>query len=103
MVYSRPVASFIGDEASDEVTLKVSRAFQPLGITEIGSIRRNLVCEAIQVFRDATQNLFDVPLDGYICQSPRMVGLRMIIAWVTHTDETPLSEERHPASVNFLR
>jgi hypothetical protein len=62
MVYSRPVASFIGDEASDEVTPKDTQAFQPLGITEIGSIRRNLVCEAIQFFRDAAQSLFDVPL-----------------------------------------
>jgi len=103
MIYSRPVASFIGDEASDEVTPKDSQAFQPLGITEIGSIRRNLVCEAIQFFRDAAQNLFDVPLEGYICQSPRMDGLLMIIRWVTHTDETPLFRRVSPRVGNFLR
>jgi hypothetical protein len=79
MVYSLPVASFIGDEASDEVTPKDSQAFQPLGIAEIGFAHRDLFREVIKFCCDASQNFFDVPLDGYICQSPRMVGLRMII------------------------
>jgi hypothetical protein len=42
-------------------------------------LRRDIVREAIQFVRDATQNLLDVLLDGYICQSSRTVGLRMII------------------------
>jgi hypothetical protein len=55
-------------------------AFQYLAIAGIGFAGRAILREAIQFIRDATQNLFDVPLDGYICQSSRMVGLRMIIA-----------------------
>ena len=75
------MASFIGDEASNmEVTPKDSRAFQPLGIAEIDLVRCDLAREVIKFCCDASQNFFDVPLDGYICQSPRMVGLRMIIA-----------------------
>jgi hypothetical protein len=65
-----------------------SRGLDPLS--------REIVREAIQFVRDAAQNLLDVLLDGYICQSSRMVG-------ATHTDETPPSEERHPASVNLSR
>ena len=70
-----------------------------LGVFKIagaGFASREIVREVIQFVRNAAQYLLDVRLDGYICQSSRMIGLLMIIAWVTHTDETPLSEERHP-------
>jgi hypothetical protein len=52
---------------------------QHFGITEIGLASRDIVREAIQFFRDVAQYLLDVRLDGYICQSSGMVGLRMII------------------------
>jgi hypothetical protein len=51
---------------------------QHFGIAGIGFASRDIVREAIQFFGDATQNLLDVLLDGYICQSSRVVGLRMV-------------------------
>jgi len=39
----------------------------------------DIVGEAIQFLRNATQSLFDVWLDSYIRQSPGMIGLLMIV------------------------
>lgn len=41
---------------------------------------RDIVGKAIQFPRNATQSLFDVWLDSYICQSPGMTGLLMIVS-----------------------
>lgn len=49
------------------------------GIAENRFANRDIVRQAVQFFRDAPQYLLDVRLDGDICQSSRMVGLRMII------------------------
>ena len=51
---------------------------QHFGIAGVDIASRDIVREAIQFFGDATQNLLDVLLDGYICQSSRVVGLRMV-------------------------
>ena len=40
----------------------------------------DIVGEAIQFPGNATQGLFDVWLDSYIRQSPRMTGLLMIVS-----------------------
>jgi hypothetical protein len=73
------------------------------GIADNRFATRDVVRQVVQFFRDAAQYLLDVRLDGDICQSSRMVGLRMIIVRTTHTDETPRPGERHPALVNLSR
>jgi len=53
-----------------------------LGVFEIagaGFASRDIVREVIQFVRNAAQYLLDVRLDGHICQSSRMVGLRKVI------------------------
>jgi hypothetical protein len=53
-----------------------------LGVFKIagaGFASRDIVREVIQFVRNAAQYLLDVPLDGQICQSSRMVGLRKVI------------------------
>jgi hypothetical protein len=56
-------------------------AFAPqhFGSAEIRLATRDSARQVIQFFRDPAQYLLDVRLDGDICQSSSMVGLRMII------------------------
>jgi hypothetical protein len=53
------------------------------GIADNRFATRDVVCQVVQFFRDAAQYLLDVRLDSDICQSSRMVGLRMIIVRTT--------------------
>jgi hypothetical protein len=78
MPISRAIASFIGDKAI-ELTPNASQMFQMLGLVEIDVISREIVREAIKLLRYAPQYLFHVRLDGHFRQSPRVVGLCVIM------------------------
>ena len=53
--------------------------FRNLGMVEIDFTSREIIREAIKFFRNAPQDFLHVPLGGYVCQSPGVVGLCMII------------------------
>ncbi len=57
---------------------KSTRLWVQLGIAEIGFLRRDIVGEMIQFFRNPAQHLLQVRLEGYVRQLPSMVSLRMI-------------------------
>jgi len=78
MPISRPIASFIGDEAV-ELTPNASRRFQTLGMVEIDFIGNDVVSEAVKFPRNAPQHLFYVWLDRPVRQSPGVPGLCSII------------------------
>jgi hypothetical protein len=78
MSISRPIASFIGDEAI-ELTPNALRPFQALGMVEIDFIGREVVREAIKFRRNPPQHLLYVRLDGPVRQSPGVPGLCSII------------------------
>ena len=71
---------------------------QQLSVAEIGFVSRDIVGEVIQFFRNPAQHLLQVGLEGYVRQSPGMVGLDMTAGCAAHTDETPPSGERSPCS-----
>jgi hypothetical protein len=77
MPISRPIASFIGDEAVEQ-TRDASRLFQTLGMVEIDLVG-DIVREAIKFSRNAPQHLFYVRQDSPVRQLPGVPGLGSIM------------------------